>query len=100
MVQPRPPHRWLQRRQRQPREPPGSGAESRLRRKNKQLKMAATAAASPAPHRHRPADSAAAHIAGLYHLRRKTGGRLEEGAVFMVLRVKKKRKEHEMKVNT
>lgn len=46
---------WL-RKQRLPREPPGSGAESRLRKrnKNKQLKMAATAAASPAPRRHRP----------------------------------------------
>lgn len=46
---------WLQKR-RLPREPPGSGAESRLRKrnKNKQLKMAATAAASPAPQRHRP----------------------------------------------
>lgn len=52
---------WLQKR-RLPREPPGSGAQSRLRKgnKNKQLKMAATAAASPAPQRHRPERSALA----------------------------------------
>lgn len=54
---------------------------------NKQLKMAATTAASPALHRHRPERSAAAHLAGLHHLRRNRGGEgTGGGEVFMVIK--------------